>query len=79
MTVSLYHGPGLLTRRFLSLHNINISRCRNSLGISVLWSHRLAMERLSGEWPFEGNQPFGQTPMAMSRAAQTGGRVEARW
>lgn len=20
------------------------------------------LERLGGEWPFEGNQPFGQTP-----------------
>lgn len=29
------------------------------------------LEGLNGEWPFEGNQPFGQTPMAMSRAAWT--------
>lgn len=29
------------------------------------------LEGLNGEWSFEGNQPFGQTPMAMSRAAWT--------
>lgn len=45
-TVSVYHGPGLLTGRFLSLLSINISRCRNSLSVSVLWSHRLAINAL---------------------------------
>lgn len=43
VTVSMYHGPGLLTGRFLSLLSINISRSRNFLGISVLWFHRLAI------------------------------------
>lgn len=45
-TESVYHGPGLLTGRFLSLLSINISRCRNSLSVSVLWSHRLAINAL---------------------------------
>lgn len=31
------------------------------------------LEGLSGEWPFGGNQPFGQTPMAMGGAAWTWG------
>lgn len=46
VTVSMYHGPGLLTGRFLSLLSINISRCRSSLGVSVLCSHRLAINVL---------------------------------
>lgn len=35
------------------------------------------LEGLNGEWPFEGNQFFGQTLMAMSRAAWTWGKGQS--